>query len=87
MADFVDILIFVAMGLLLIVLIGGLVTLWRGEEASRSRSNQLMRMRVVIQFIVICLLAASVFLFDRDPGPQPADQGGSSTDEPAPSQD
>ncbi len=61
----IDILIFVAMGLVLLTLIAGLVTLWRGDEASRSMSNKLMRLRVVLQFAAIILIALAVFVFQR----------------------
>ena len=60
-----DYLIYIAMGLVLITLIAGLVTLWRGDSADRSLSNKLMRMRVLFQFIAIILLALAVFVFRK----------------------
>lgn len=53
---FIDILIIAAMAGVVITLGFGLYTLYRGDEASRSRSNKLMRLRVVIQAVAVVLL-------------------------------
>ncbi|MEQ8347852.1 MAG: twin transmembrane helix small protein [Sneathiellaceae bacterium] len=67
MKDIVDIAIPVFMGLTFLVLCAGIVNLFRGARAGNAGnlSNLLMRWRVLLQFIVICLIAASAFLFQR----------------------
>ena len=45
-----------AMGLLLVVLAMGIINLVRNDDNQRSRSNKLMRARVIIQAIVIAIL-------------------------------
>ena len=48
---------YIALAALLVVLVLGLINITRssGEEQS-SRSNKLMRLRVIIQFVVIAIL-------------------------------
>ncbi len=46
----------VALAGVFIILVLGLVNLARGDENQASRSNKLMRMRVLVQFIAIMLL-------------------------------
>ncbi len=60
-----DILLYAVMGLLVLTLIAGLVTLWRGSDASRSSSNKLMRARVFLQFLAILILFLGVYVFGR----------------------
>lgn len=57
--------IFVAMGLVLAVLIAGIVNLSLTGDKARSRSNQLMRLRVLVQFIAVILLMAGFWLKTR----------------------
>lgn len=52
----VNIAIFVAMGLVFAVLVAGIVNLSMNSDQARSRSNRLMRLRVVAQFIAVVLL-------------------------------
>lgn len=40
-----------------IILVLGLINLVRSDDRQASRSNQLMRLRVIVQFIAICILA------------------------------
>ena len=47
---------YVAMAGVLIILILGLVNLVRADENQASRSNQLMRLRVLVQFIAVMIL-------------------------------
>jgi hypothetical protein len=54
--------IFVAMGLVFVVLVAGIVNLSLGSDKARSRSNQLMRLRVVAQFIAVVLLMLGFWL-------------------------
>lgn len=51
-----NIALYVAIAALVIVLIAGLVNLARTDENQPSRSNQLMRMRVMVQAVVVALL-------------------------------
>lgn len=48
--------LYIAIGLLVLVLIMGLVNLTRTDEGQPSRSNQLMRVRVMVQAAVIAIL-------------------------------
>ena len=50
--------VYVAIGAVFIVLAIGIVNLIRTDAKSASRSNKLMRLRVLIQFIAILLLVA-----------------------------
>lgn len=56
MASALTIGLYIAIGLLVVVLIMGLVNLTRTDDGQRSRSNQLMRMRVMVQAVVIAIL-------------------------------
>jgi hypothetical protein len=60
-----NIAIFVAMGLVLAVLIAGIVNLSLTSDKARSRSNQLMRLRVLVQFIAVILLMAGFWVKTR----------------------
>lgn len=63
MSQFFDYAIPFFMGATFLVLCAGLVTLFRTGNKARNTSNLLMRWRVLLQFIVICLIAASALLF------------------------
>lgn len=56
MATALTIGLYVAIGLLVVVLIMGLVNLTRTDDGQPSRSNQLMRVRVMVQAAVIAIL-------------------------------
>lgn len=49
-------LIFIAMGIVLAILIAGIINLAFKGPKSASRSNKLMRMRVIAQFIAVVLI-------------------------------
>lgn len=49
---------YIALAVLLIVLVLGLVNLARTDDQQASRSNKLMRMRVLVQAVAITLLCA-----------------------------
>ena len=51
--------IFVAIGIVAIVLIMGLVNMMRG--GSPQRSQQLMRMRVMLQFVAIVVIMIAIW--------------------------
>jgi uncharacterized protein YacL len=65
--DPVNIAIFVAMGLVFAVLVAGIVNLSLNSSQARSRSNQLMRLRVLAQFIAVILLMLGFWLKTRNP--------------------
>jgi hypothetical protein len=46
---------------LVATLFAGLYALFRGGDFGRSYSNKLMRLRVLIQFVIVCILAAGMF--------------------------
>jgi hypothetical protein len=51
----------VALVIVTLVLFAGLYTLFKGGEVSRSWSNRLMRLRVLAQFIAICIIIAVAY--------------------------
>jgi hypothetical protein len=55
--DPLNLLIFAVLAALLLVLAAGLYALFRGGDFGRSYSNKLMRLRVLVQFIAILILA------------------------------
>ncbi len=56
-----QVLIAIALGVVMLVLLAGLYTLWAGGEVSRSWSNRLMRLRVLAQFIAIVIVMAVLY--------------------------
>jgi Hypoxia induced protein conserved region len=58
----VNLAIFIAMGLVFAVLVAGIINLSMNSDKARSRSNQLMRLRVLAQFIAIVLLMVGFWL-------------------------
>ncbi|MEN9855933.1 MAG: hypothetical protein RL186_1450 [Pseudomonadota bacterium] len=63
-----NIAIFIAMALVFAVLVAGIVNLSLNSDKARSRSNQLMRLRVLVQFIAVILLMAGFWLKSRMQG-------------------
>jgi NADH:ubiquinone oxidoreductase subunit 6 (subunit J) len=61
-----NIAIFVAMGAVFAVLVAGIVNLSLNSDKARSRSNQLMRLRVLVQFFAILLLMLGFWLKTRN---------------------
>jgi len=51
-------LLYIAMVAVVAVLAFGIVNLYRGDDKARSRSNKLMRLRVVLQFTAILIIVA-----------------------------
>jgi hypothetical protein len=45
-----------------VVLAGGLYTLWKGGDVSRTWSNKLMRLRVLAQFIAIIVIMLVLYI-------------------------
>lgn len=65
MMEIVDIFVFAALGLVVLALIAGLINLMFSGEKARSRSNQLMRLRVAAQFIAVIALMVGFWLKSR----------------------
>lgn len=65
MSGAVDILILVAIAAVTVTLGFGIFALFRGGEFGRTWSNRLMRLRVLLQFIALILLALGAFLASR----------------------
>ena len=63
--DIFDVLILIALLAVLITLGFGIYALFRGGDFGRSYSNKLMRLRVVLQFVAIVILAAAFYFHRR----------------------
>lgn len=61
------ILVGVAIGIVAIVLIAGLYSLYRGGDFARSYSNKIMRLRIVAQFAAIVVIMAVLYFWGRGP--------------------
>lgn len=55
----------IAVGVVFVVLLGGIYTMFRGGDVSRTWSNKMMRLRVVTQFVVILILCAALYYKDH----------------------
>ena len=62
-----DILIPICLFAVVAVLFVGIYALFRGGDFGRSYSNKLMRLRVLLQFVAICVLVAA-FAWNRHGG-------------------
>jgi hypothetical protein len=62
-----DILIPICLFAVVAVLFFGIYALFRGGDFGRSYSNKLMRLRVLLQFVAICVLVAA-FVWNRHGG-------------------
>jgi len=54
---------FTLLGAVVIVLIMGIYTLFKGGETSKKYSNKLMQLRVFLQFIAIIVLVVLAYFF------------------------
>ena len=54
---------FTLLGAVAIVLIMGIYTLFKGGSTSKKYSNQLMQLRVLLQFIAIIVLVLMAYFF------------------------
>jgi uncharacterized membrane protein len=59
MGSLFDVLIVAALAAVTVVLGFGLYTLYRGGDYARSRSNKLMRLRVLTQAVAVIVLVAA----------------------------
>ena len=66
-ANILEILVYVAMGAVVIVLVMGLATMSGGAQGKEgiARSNRLMRWRIGIQLVAVALLAILVFVMKK----------------------
>ena len=62
MESVLNILIPIAMGAVVIVLALGLFNMFKRDAASPSRSNRLMRLRVLLQFVAVGLIMLLFYL-------------------------
>ena len=58
MDRWLDIVIYIALAAVAVTLAFGIYSLYRGGDFSRSHSNKLMRLRVVMQFVAVIILVA-----------------------------
>ncbi len=65
MSAILNTLIPVFTGITFLVLLIGIVALFRGGKFGANWSNRLMRMRVLFQFIVVLLIAAASWFASR----------------------
>lgn len=54
-------LVAITTGVVALILMAGLYTLWAGGDASRNWSNKLMRLRVLAQAIAILIIMAVLY--------------------------
>ncbi len=62
METFLTMAFWVALAGVFVILVLGLINLARGDENQASRSNQLMRLRVLVQFVAILILVVLGFV-------------------------
>jgi hypothetical protein len=55
----------VALGVVALILLAGLYTLWMGGETSKNWSNRLMRLRVLAQFVAVLIIMAVLYFSGR----------------------
>ena len=58
-------LVAVAVGIVFVVLLLGLYTLWKGGDTARTWSNKLMRIRVLAQFLAIVIIMIVLYISQR----------------------
>ena len=62
MATFINVLIPIVIFAVFVTLCFGIYTLFKGGDVSRSYSNKLMRLRVVLQFTAVMLMMLGLWL-------------------------
>ncbi|MDC1357061.1 twin transmembrane helix small protein [Pseudomonadota bacterium] len=62
--DWYNAILFICMSLVVLILAWGLITMARGGEYNKSKSNLIMRYRIVFQALAI-LIFVSLLLFKR----------------------
>lgn len=61
MTEVLQIALYLSFGLLVVILAMGIINLVRSDPKQRSRSNNLMRMRVLVQAIAVVILVVLGF--------------------------
>jgi heme/copper-type cytochrome/quinol oxidase subunit 2 len=61
-------LVAIAVGIVAVVLVVGLYSLFRGGDFARSYSNKIMRLRIVAQFVAIVIIMAVLYFTSRGAG-------------------
>lgn len=65
--DVGKLLVMIATGIVALVLVAGLYSLYRGGDFARSYSNKIMRLRIVAQFAAIVVIMAVLYFWGRGP--------------------
>jgi hypothetical protein len=65
------ILVAIAVGLVAVVLMFGLYSLFRGGDFARSYSNKIMRLRIVAQLVAIIIIMGVLYFWGRGGGGTP----------------
>ncbi len=63
MGSALNIAVYVSIGVVFLILVGGIYTLFRGGDVSRSYSNKLMRFRVIAQLVAVVVLMTALWWF------------------------
>lgn len=63
-----NVVVMIAVLAVFVVLCVGIFSLFRGGDFSRNYSNKLMRLRVVLQFVAICVIMLAIWLGGNGPG-------------------
>jgi len=62
------IIVALATGLVAVVLLVGLYSLYRGGDFARSYSNKIMRLRIAAQFVAIVVIMTVLYFWGRGSG-------------------
>lgn len=62
------IIVSIAVGLVAVVLLVGLYSLYRGGDFARTYSNKIMRLRIVAQLVAIVIIMAVLYFWGRGGG-------------------
>lgn len=62
------IIVSIAVGLVAVVLLVGLYSLYRGGDFARTYSNKIMRLRIVAQLVAIIVIMAVLYFWGRGGG-------------------
>ena len=68
MQSTINILVLVAIAAVFVTLVAGIYTVYRGGDFAQKYSNKLMRLRVLLQFVAICVVMLALVLSGNMPG-------------------
>ncbi len=63
MSEVIPIILYIVMGLIVLVLVAGMASMWKGGSFNKRFGNKLMRSRVALQALAVLLLALMFFVF------------------------